>query len=90
MAKQKVKPGVRFRLRKNAFTCSGYVFIGWAQSKSGSVVVGNQGTGTAGNAGSMTLYAKWAKKNYKVAFYANGGKGKMAAQKMTYGKKGTP
>ncbi len=87
MAKQKVKPGVRFTLRKNAFTRSGYVFIGWAQSKSGSVVVGNQGTGTAGNAGSMTLYAKWAKKNYKVAFYANGGKGKMAAQKMTYGKK---
>ena len=86
MAKQKVKPGVRFTLRKNAFTRSGYVFIGWAQSKSGSVVVGNQGTGTAGNAGSMTLYAKWAKKNYKVAFYANGGKGKMAAQKMTYGK----
>ena len=86
MAKQKVKPGVRFTLRKNAFTRSGYVFIGWAESKSGSVVIGNQGTGTAGNAGSTTLYAKWAKKKYKVAFYANGGKGKMAAQTMTYGK----
>ena len=86
MAAQKVKPGVRFRLRKNAFTRSGYVFIGWAQSKNGSVVVGNQGTGTAGNAGSTTLYAKWAKSKYKVAFYANGGRGKMAAQTMTYGK----
>ena len=86
MAKQKVTPGVRFTLRKNAFTRSGYVFIGWAQSKNGPVVVGNQGTGTAGNAGSLTLYAKWAKKNYKVKFYANGGKGKMAVEKFTYGK----
>ncbi len=86
MAAQKVNPGVTFALRKNTFTRSGYVFIGWAQSRNGSVVVGNQGTGTAGNAGSMTLYAKWAKKKYKVAFYANGGKGKMAAQTMTYGK----
>ena len=34
----------------------------------------------------VTLYAQWAKKNYKVAFYANGGKGAMAAQTMTYGK----
>ena len=86
MAKQKVTPGVQFTLRKNAFTRSGYVFIGWAQSKNGPVVVGNQGTGTAGNAGSLTLYAKWAKKNYKVKFYANGGKGKMAVEKFTYGK----
>ena len=86
MAKQKVTPGVQFTLRKNAFTRSGYVFIGWAQSKNGPVVVGNQGTGTAGNAGSLTLYAKWAKKNSKVKFYANGGKGKMAVEKFTYGK----
>ena len=86
MAKQKVKPGVRFTLRKNAFTRSGYVFIGWAESRNGPVVVGNQGTGTAGNAGSTTLYAQWAKKYYKVAFYANGGKGRMAKQTMTYGK----
>ena len=35
---------------------------------------------------SATLYARWAKKAYKVKFVANGGKGKMKAQKMTYGK----
>ena len=32
------------------------------------------------------MYAQWAKKYYKVAFYANGGKGRMAKQTMTYGK----
>ena len=34
----------------------------------------------------VTLYAKWAKKSYKVQFLANGGTGKMAVQKMAYGK----
>ena len=86
MAKQKVKHGVAFTLRKNAFTRSGYVFIGWATSKNAKVIIGNQGTGIVGKAGSITLYAKWAKKYYKVAFYANGGKGRMAKQTMTYGK----
>ena len=86
MSNQKVKVGVKFTLKKNAFTRSGYVFRGWAESKSGSMVVGNKGTGTAGKEGTKTLYAKWAKKSYKVAFYANGGKGKMSKQKMTYGK----
>ena len=86
MSNPKVKVGVKFKLKKNAFTRSGYVFRGWAASKSGSVVVGNQGTGTPGNEGTQHLYAKWAKKSYKVAFYANGGKGKMSKQKMTYGK----
>jgi uncharacterized repeat protein (TIGR02543 family) len=86
MSNQKVKVGVKFKLKKNAFTRSGYVFRGWAASKSGSVVVGNQGTGTPGNEGTQHLYAKWAKKSYKVAFNANGGKGKMAKQKMTWNK----
>ena len=86
MSDQKVKVGVKFKLKKNAFTRSGYVFRGWATSPNGAVVVGNQGTGTPGNEGTQHLYAQWAKKSYKVAFYANGGKGKMAAQAMTYGK----
>ena len=39
------------------------------------------------NAGkTVTLYAQWAKKNYKVSFFANGATGKMSVQKMTYGK----
>ena len=34
----------------------------------------------------MDLFKSAILKKYKVAFYANGGKGKMAVQKFTYGK----
>ena len=88
MATQKMTGGKSAKLRKNAFTRSGYVFIGWAKSKKGAVAYKNaaavKNLTSAGK--TATLYAKWAKKSYKVAFYANGGKGKMATQKMTYGK----
>ena len=34
----------------------------------------------------MTLYAVWAKAQYKVVFNASGGRGKMPAQTFAYGK----
>jgi uncharacterized repeat protein (TIGR02543 family) len=88
MAAQAFTYGKAAALRKNAFTRSGYVFIGWAKSKGGAVAYANGATvkNPAAAGKTITLYAKWAKKNYKVAFYANGGTGKMAAQTMTYGK----
>jgi uncharacterized repeat protein (TIGR02543 family) len=80
--------GKSAKLRKNVFTRNGYVFIGWAKSKKGVVAFKNaqsvKNLRTDGK--TVTLYAQWAKKSYKVAFYANGGKGKMATQAMTYGK----
>ena len=36
--------------------------------------------------GTVTLYAVWAKKDYKVRFNANGGKGSMSDESFTYGK----
>ncbi len=88
MAAQKIAYGKAVKLRKNVFVRTGYVFAGWAKSKKGAVAYANaakvKNLRAAGK--TVTLYAVWARKTYKVAFYANGGKGRMAAQKMTYGK----
>ncbi len=88
MAKQAIADGKAAKLSKNVFTRKGYVFIGWAKSKKGAVAYKNAAKvkNLTTNGGTVTLYAKWAKKSYKVAFYANGGKGKMASLTMTYGK----
>ncbi len=88
MAAQKMTYGKAAKLRKNTFTRSGYVFIGWATKKGGSVKFKNaQSVKNLRTDGKTTkLYAVWAKKTYKVKFYANGGKGKMAVEKFTYGK----
>ena len=76
------------RSTKNVFTRKGYVFIGWAKSKKGAVAFANAQAvkNITDRSGTVTLYAKWAKKTYKVKFYANGGKGKMAVETFTYGK----
>ena len=88
LAAQKMTYGKAAKLRKNVFSRNGYVFMGWAKSKSGAVAYSNAQSvkNVAGRSGTTTLYAVWAKKTYKVAFYANGGKGKMAVEKFTYGK----
>lgn len=63
-------------------TRSGHVFLGWYTAKTGGskISASTQATRAA------TYYARWAKASYKVAFDANGGKGKMSSQAMTYGK----
>jgi uncharacterized repeat protein (TIGR02543 family) len=92
MAAQTMTYGKAAKLRKNVFTRSGYVFIGWAKSKKGAVAFKNAASvkNLTAKGGTVKLYAVWAKKTYKVAFYANGGKlpkgKKMPALKMTYGK----
>ena len=88
MAAQKLAVDASAALRKNAFKRSGWTFLGWAKSKNGKVAYKNAATvkNLAANGGTVTLYAKWAKSSYKVKFVANGGKGKMAAQKFAYGK----
>ena len=88
MAAQTFPYGKAAALRKNTFTRKGYVFLGWAKSKSGAVAYKDaQRVKNLVAAGKrVSLYAKWAKKNYRVKFFANGGKGKMAVEKMTYGK----
>ena len=92
MAAQTLAYGKAAKLRKNAFTRSGYVFAGWATSKANA----KKGVIAYKNAQSVknlrvdgkatTLYAVWAKPKYKVAFYANGGKGATVVQTLKYGK----
>jgi uncharacterized repeat protein (TIGR02543 family) len=88
MANQTMTYGKAATLTKNAFKRSGWTFLGWATSKTGAVAYKNaaevKNLRTDGK--TTTLYAKWAKNSYKVAFNANGGTGKMTAQAMTYGK----
>ncbi len=88
MTAQTMTYGRAAALSANTFTRKDWVFIGWAKSKGGAVAYANGATvsNLAAAGGTATLYAQWAKKSYKVAFYANGGKGKMAAEKFTYGK----
>ena len=88
MAAQTMTWGKAAKLRKNAFVRKDCAFRGWATSKGGKVVYKNaqsvKNLRTDGK--TTTLYAKWAKKTYTVAFNANGGKGTMAKQTMTWGK----
>jgi uncharacterized repeat protein (TIGR02543 family) len=88
MAAQALTYGQTAKLRKNAFTRDGFVFMGWATSRTGAVVHAD-GEGVRNlrsDGGTVTLYAKWARKNHSVEFAANGGTGRMAPQAMVYGK----
>ncbi len=88
MAAQTMTWDTAAKLRKNTFTRSDRVFAGWSLTKGGAVAYGNAALvkDLPADGGTITLYAKWAKKSYKVKFYANGGKGKMDTLAMTYGK----
>jgi uncharacterized repeat protein (TIGR02543 family) len=88
MAAQTMTYGNAAKLRKNVFTRSGYVFAGWSLKKNGAIAYTDAQSvkNLRADGGTTMLYAKWAKKNYKVAFDRNGGTGTMAAQTMTYGK----
>ena len=84
----KVLYGESVRLPDSPFARKGFLFLGWATEKNGSILYKNGATvkNLRTDGGTVTLYAQWAKEKYKVKFFANGGKGKMAVQKFTYGK----
>ena len=80
--------GTKTNLRKNPFTKSGYVFMGWSFTPGGTIMYKDQQavvavTSKAG--GTVHLYARWAVRNYSVRFHPNGGKGKMADQGFVFG-----
>lgn len=88
MPRQTFVRGKAAKLTANKFKRSGYVFIGWAKSASGAVAYADRASAKnlAAAGKTATLYARWAKQRYKVKFVANGGKGSMPIQAMTYGK----
>lgn len=74
-------------LTANAFTKTGYHFIGWAESADGPVKY-TDGKAvsklTPTDNGTVNLYAKWEANKYKFQFDANGGSGTMTEQEFTY------
>ncbi len=75
-------------LRPNAFTKTGYSFVGWAEEKTATVPTYTDGqsvTNIAASGETVTLYAVWAPNTYFIEFRANGGDGAMANQTHTYG-----
>lgn len=85
---QPLRYGMWTALRRNPFPRGGHVLLGWARSPSGNAVFGDAQpvVNLASTPGARVhLYARWARRDYRVAFSANGGKGRMDARAMTYG-----
>nr|MCR5623609.1 InlB B-repeat-containing protein [Lachnospiraceae bacterium] len=76
------------KLTSNAFSKTGYTFMGWSDSANGSVKYANQAS--VKNLGSaagdkITLYAKWGSNTYNVKFNGNGSTGgSMSNQTFAY------
>lgn len=70
------------KLSANAFTKTGYDFVGWAETENGSKVYSDGDSYTMGTE-NATLYALWTPKTYKITYNLNGGQ--LAVQnKATY------
>ena len=70
------------KLSANAFTKTGYDFVGWAETENGSKVYSDGDSYTMGTENAM-LYALWTPKTYKITYNLNGGQ--LAVQnKATY------
>lgn len=68
---------VNATLKQNAFTRTGYEFVGWNTSANNTgtsyIDKGSVRNLTSENGGSVTLYAQWGTVKYIVTFDANGG-----------------
>lgn len=60
------------KLSANAFTKTGYDFVGWAETENGSKVYSDGDSYTMGTENAM-LYALWTPKTYKITYNLNGG-----------------
>lgn len=68
-------------LPQNAFTRTGYTFVGWSTTPNGSAIYADQSQYTMGPASSYTLYAVWRANINELVFDSNGGEGEMEVQK---------
>lgn len=92
MAGQTVIYGTAANLKENSFNRTGYTFTGWSTKKDGSgksYADGADVTTAFSSAGSVTLYAKWKANVCNLFYDANGGKGNVAGQTITYSKAAT-
>ncbi len=84
MANQTITFDDTAKLTKNAFTKTGYSFVGWATTADGYATILDEADYKMETVGGVTLYAKWTANNYDVVFNANGGSGNMANQSIAY------
>ena len=83
MAAQTFTSGVAQALTANAFTKTGYTFLGWSTSSTATTATYTDKQSITITA-NTTLYAVWKANTYTVTFNANGGTGTMANQSFTY------
>lgn len=81
MQPQKIYTDSRENLTTNLFVKSGYTFMGWATSASGSVAYYNGANYKMGANSVYNLYAVWSRDTYTVGYILNGG---TAANPTTY------
>lgn len=74
-------------LNSNAYTRTGYSFLGWSTSSTATTATytNSQAVTSVTSGSSATLYAIWQSNEYQVAYHANGGSGSMANTTHTYG-----
>ena len=73
MSSVTVKTDATYTLKANAFTRTGYTFIGWATTPDGKVVYEDKAVYTMGTDSTYTLYAKWTPVPYTITYQLNGG-----------------
>ncbi len=86
MANTEMTVGTAANLRANAFTRTGYTFLGWSTSASATsaTYTDKQSVKDLAKSGTVTLYAVWKPNTYTIIYNANGGSGSMANTAMTY------
>ena len=88
MNPQKAVLNESVKLNKNTLTKPGYKFTNWNTKADGTGTRYNDQASVRNLAttdgATVTLYAQWTPVNYKIHFDANGGKGSMTDQTMTY------
>ncbi len=68
-------------LKTNAFTYTGYTFIGWKVNNTGSTLVAGSSYSPTAN---VVMYAQWSANVYGITFNSNGGSD-IASQSVNYG-----
>ena len=87
---QHLEYGKKSNLSENVFTRTGYSFAGWRLENKGNGTRYSDGQEilnlTDIDDGVLTMYAQWTPHSYTIRYDANGGKGSIADQRMTYDK----
>ena len=88
MANQTTSYDKETTIKTNAFTKTGYTFIGWntASNGTGTKYTEGQIVKNLVSSGTITLYAQWEANKYTVKFDNNNGTGTMSNQTLTYNK----